>query len=54
MSKKYKFTQQMSGYILGIGASVPEFTTNLISSGDVSTINIGIGAISGSGSFGII
>jgi Ca2+/Na+ antiporter len=44
---------QFSGYILAIGASIPEFTTNLISAvGDSENRNIGLGAITGSGSYG--
>ena len=45
--------EQFSGYILAIGASIPEFTTNLISAlGDSDNKNIGLGAITGSGSYG--
>lgn len=40
--------------MLAIGASTPEFTTNLISSfnGNAEEAAIGLGVITGSGSFG--
>ena len=48
-------SQQITGFLLAIGASTPEFTTNLISSlqGKSEDAALGVGAITGSGSFGI-
>jgi Ca2+/Na+ antiporter len=47
-------SQQVTGFLLAIGASTPEFTTNLLSSiqGKSEDAALGLGAITGSGSFG--
>ena len=54
ISVTYGFSQQVSGFLLAIGASTPEFTTNLISTiqGKFEDAALGVGAITGSGSFG--
>ena len=55
ISSYHNFSQQTSGFLLAIGSSTPEFTTNLLSTlkGN-EDIALGIGAIAGSGSFGKI
>ena len=53
ISSYHKLSQQTSGFLLAIGSSTPEFTTNLISTLQGSEdIALGVGAIAGSGSFG--
>lgn len=53
ISSFHNFSQQTSGFLLAIGSSTPEFTTNLISTlGGKEDISLGVGAIAGSGSFG--
>jgi Ca2+/Na+ antiporter len=55
ISKKYNLSEHVTGYLLAIGGSIPEFSTNLISAtSNDGNINIGVGTISGSGSFGKI
>jgi len=52
LTKKYNLSEHTSGYILALGSSIPEFTTNMISACTKDgNINIGIGTITGSGSF---
>lgn len=50
IAKKYTLSEQVEGILLAIGASIPEFTTNLIASLS-NSVDIGIGAIAGSGSY---
>ncbi len=49
----YKLSDQITAFLLAVGSSIPEFTTNLISSfnGESEEAVIGIGVITGSGSF---
>jgi len=48
-------SEQFSGYILAIASGIPEFTTNLVSATtDQANVNIGVGNVTGSGSFGKI
>ena len=53
ISKKYNLSERVTGYILAVGTSIPEFTTNLISATTTDgNINIGVGNIAGSGAYG--
>jgi len=53
LGKKYKLSEEFSGYILAVGASIPEFTTNLIASTNKnSMIDLGVGTVTGSGIYG--
>ena len=53
ISSFHELSQQTSGFLLAIGSSMPEFTTNLISTLEgEEDISLGVGAIAGSGSFG--
>lgn len=55
LAKKYNLSEQFSGYILAIASGIPEFTTNLVSvSTDQANVDIGVGNVTGSGSFGKI
>ena len=53
ISSFHNLSQQTSGFLLAVGSSMPEFTTNMISTlQGKEDIALGVGAIAGSGSFG--
>jgi Ca2+/Na+ antiporter len=53
IANKYNLSERFTGYILAFGSSIPEFSTNLISAtSSTGNINIGVGDIAGSGSYG--
>jgi Ca2+/Na+ antiporter len=52
ISKDFNLSAQTSGLILAFGTSIPEFSTNLASTSDMGSIEIGLGTITGSGAYG--
>jgi Ca2+/Na+ antiporter len=53
IAKKYNLSEQFSGYILAVASGIPEFTTNLVAAtSEKGNVNIGVGNVTGSGSFG--
>jgi hypothetical protein len=54
LSSKYHFSETGTGILVAIGISIPELTTNLLSSFSFKreTLGYGFGAIVGSGAFG--
>lgn len=56
LSEKYNFSETATGILVALGISIPELTTNLLSSFSFKreTIGYGFGAIVGSGAFGNI
>ena len=53
IAKKYNLSEQCKGYILAVGSCLPEFTTNLVAATkENGNFNIGVGNVTGSGSFG--
>ena len=54
LSEKYNFSETATGILVALGISIPELTTNLLSSFSFKreTIGYGFGAIVGSGAFG--
>lgn len=56
ISKKYGLSEKLTGYFLAFGSSIPEFTTNLISSYEMDnfkSLTIGLGTTTASGCYGI-
>ena len=54
--KKYKLQPNLAGFLIAVGCSVPEFSTNMISclSEKPELVGFGFGAVVGSGVFGNI
>ena len=54
IADKYKFDDQVTGYLLAIASSIPELTTNSMASftQNTSMLQFGMGAITGSGAYG--
>jgi len=54
LSEKYDFSETATGILVAVGISIPELTTNLLSSFSFKreTLGYGFGAIVGSGAFG--